>query len=80
MQSSKGMIIFIRVIKLKIVIKGRIYKNGLNVILGCSNIPILWKKHYLKMVHDEGYKQNQHCPERHFHDFNSCKGCFLRNM
>ena len=56
MQSSKGMIKFIRALEL--------------------TIRILWKKHYLKVVHDEGYKYNEHCCMRYFHDFTSCIGCF----
>ena len=80
MQSSKGMCNFIRVIQLRNIIQGRIYKNGLNTYLGCSNIPIIWKKHHLKLVHDEGYKHNQHCCERYFHDFKSCNGYSRRSM
>ena len=61
MQSSKGMNDFIRVIQLKTIIQGRFYKNCLITYLRSSIIPILWKKHYLKMTHDEGYKHNQLC-------------------
>ena len=48
MQMSKGMCKFIRVTVLKSIIQGKLYKNGLNVYLRCSKIPIAWKKHYLK--------------------------------
>ena len=43
-QSSKGMIEFIRVIGLKIIVKGRTYKDVLYHYLECENNPILWKK------------------------------------
>ena len=43
-QSSKGMIKFVRIIEIKIVIKGRIYKDVLDHYLECENNPILWKK------------------------------------
>ena len=44
MQSSKGMIKFIRVIELKVIIKERIYKDILDHFLECENNPFLWKK------------------------------------
>ena len=55
-QSSKGMSKFIRVIELKIMKQGRNYKNDSNAYLGWSNIPILWRKYYLKIAHDGGCK------------------------
>ena len=75
-QSSKGMIKFIRALELTIRIRGRIHKNKINAYLKCAGIPIIWRKHYLKMAHDEGYKYNQHCRMRYVHDFTCCKGCF----
>ena len=44
MQSSNGMIKFIRVIELKTIIKGRIYKDILDHFLEGENVPVLWKK------------------------------------
>ena len=76
MQSSKGMIKFIRALKLTNRMQGRIHKNIVNAYIKCDGIPIIWKKHDLKIVHDEGYKYNQHCCMRYIHDFTSCNGCF----
>ena len=76
MQSSKEMMKFIRALELTIRIKGRIHKNVVNAYLKCYNIPILWKKHYSKIVHDRYYKHNLQCRESHFHDFTNCNGCF----
>ena len=56
MQSSKGMIKFFRALELTIRIQGRVRKNIVNTYLKCDNIPILWKKYYLKIAHDRGYK------------------------
>ena len=75
-QSSKGMIEFIRALELRIRIQGRIHKNVLNACLKCDCIPISWKKHYSKIAHDRYYKHNQHCRESHFHYFTICNGCF----
>ena len=54
MQSSEGMIKFIRALELTITIQERIHKNFVNAYLKCDGIPILWKRYYSKMVHDEG--------------------------
>ena len=75
-QSPKGMVKFIRALGLTIGIQGRIHENNVNAYLNCDGIPTLWKKHYLKMVYDEGYKYNQHCRMRYVHDFTGCNGCF----
>ena len=61
MQSSKGMIKCFRGLELTIRIQGRIHKNVVNAYLKCDGIPILWKKHYLKMAQNGGYKYNKHC-------------------
>ena len=76
MQSSIGMNEFIRALKLIIKIQGKIHKNIVNVHLKCDGIPIIWKKHYSKVVHDRFHKHNLHCLESHFHDFTKCNGCF----
>ena len=44
MQSPEGMIKFIRRIELKIIIKGRFYKDKIYHFLQCENNPISWKK------------------------------------
>ena len=66
MQSSKGTIKLIRTIGLKIIIKGRIYKNVLDLYLECENNPILWKKFFMKIVNDRPKRFIQNCRERHF--------------
>ena len=67
MQSSEGMIKFIRVLELTIRIQGTIHKNILNAYTNCDGIPIIWIKHYLKTAHDEDYIYNQHCRMRYVH-------------
>ena len=76
MQSSEGMIKFIRALEVAIRIQGRIDKSFVNAYLKCDNIPILWKKHYSKIVHDKCCKHNQNCSESRFLDFTKCNGCF----
>ena len=66
MQSSKGMIIFIRILELTIRIKRRIHKNIMNAYLNCDKVPILWKKHYARIRHDRYYEHKQHCRESYF--------------
>ena len=61
---SKGTIKIIKALELTIRVPGRIQKNIVNAYLKCDGLPILWKKQYLKMAHDEGYKYNQHCRMR----------------
>ena len=78
MQSSEGMVEFIRVLELTIRIQERIQKN-VHANLKCDNIPILWKKHYLTIAHDGSCKFNQNCREKYFHDFTSCNGCIWKN-
>ena len=50
MQSIAGSIKFIRVVDLKIIISGKIHRNAENLYLRCENIPILWKKYYVKIA------------------------------
>ena len=52
MRSSNGIIKFIRVIELKNVIKGRIYKDVLYHFLNCENILILWKTFFMKIINE----------------------------
>ena len=73
MQSSKGMIKFVRRSELKIVIKGKIFKDVLDHFLKCENNPILWKKFLMKIVNDRPKKFIQHCRERHFCYFDDYK-------
>ena len=76
MQSSKGMIKFIRALELTIRIEGRLHKKNINAYLICDDLPILWKKHYSKIAHDTYYKHTQHCSESYFHDFIKRNGSF----
>ena len=76
MQSSQGMCKFIRLIELKIIIEGEIYDNVINIYLKSENIPILWKKIFLKIANDRDNGSNifnQHHRERHFYKFNGFK-------
>ena len=65
-QSSKGIIKFIRALELTIRTQGRIHKIVENVYLRFDNIPILWKKQYSKIAHDRYYKHSLHCRENRF--------------
>ena len=72
MQSSKDMINLIRIIELKIIIKGRIYENVIDNYLKSGCIPILWKRIFVKIVRERDNLYNrperfiQHCRQRHF--------------
>ena len=69
MQSSKGVYKIIRALDLIIIIQGIIYKNVENVYLRCNNIPILWRKVYLKFANDREFVSNRFtldCRQRHF--------------
>ena len=61
LQSTKGMIKFIRALELTIRIQGKVHKNIINAYVNCDNVPILWKKHYAKIKHDRYDKHNQLC-------------------
>ena len=76
MQSSEGMIKFIRALELTIRIEGRIQKNFVSAFINYDNVPILCKKHYARIGHDRYYKHNQHYRESNIHDFTKCNGCF----
>jgi len=52
MQSSKGICKFIRIIQLKIIIEGKIYKNSTDIYLRCENIPILWRKIFVRIANE----------------------------
>ena len=59
----------IRGLYLIITIHGRIYKNVENMFLRCDNIPILWKKVFLKIANDRERVSGRFirdCRERHF--------------
>ena len=69
MQSSKRVYKFIRALDLIIIIPGIIYENVENMYLRCDNIPILWKKFFLKIANDREFVSNRFildCRERHF--------------
>ena len=72
MQLSKGLYKFIRAIELIIIIQGRNFKNVVNTYLSSENVPILWRKIFIKVAN---YKNNvynrpkriiQHCCQKHF--------------
>ena len=69
MQSSKGMIKLITIFELKIIIKGRIYKDVLDLYLKSEVIPILWIKFFMKIENNSSKGFIQHCRERHFCNF-----------
>ena len=49
MQSSKGMIMLIRIIQVKLKIENKNYKDiTSDLYLDCENIPILWKKNFIE--------------------------------
>ena len=75
MQSTEGMIEFVRAFELTIRTQGRIHKKIVKVYLRCDRDPILWKKRYSKIAHDRYYKHNLHCRESCFHNFIRCNGC-----
>ena len=86
LQSSKGVYNTIRPVELVIIIEGSIYKNVISAFLESDNVPILWKKVFLKIANDRDnvyngpHTFNQHRCGRHFHNLNSCEsiinGCF----
>ena len=69
MQSSKGICKFIRIIQLKIIITGKIYKNFTDMYLRCDNVPIPWEKIFVRTVNerDNGLNSfNELYREKHF--------------
>ena len=72
MQSSEGMCEFFRLLELKIIIEGKIYKKFLNVYLKSESVPMLGRNFFIKIANDIDNVYNgsktfiQHCCERHF--------------
>ena len=64
MQSSKGMIKFVRTIEKKIIIEARTLDN-LNHFLTCENSPTLWQKCFMKIIANRPKIFFQNCRERH---------------
>ena len=56
MQSSKSICKFNRIIQLKIIIEGKIYKNLTDIYLRCENIPILWRKIFVRIANERDHK------------------------
>ena len=52
MQSSRGMCKFNRLFELKIILQGRLYKSDVNAFLKRDNVPISWKKYFVKVEND----------------------------
>ena len=70
-QSSGSMCKLIRIVELKIIKEGRVLKNVKDIYLRSENIPLLWKKFYMKIANERTNqyirsKFMQHCRERHF--------------
>ena len=72
MQSSRGMNKLIRIIELKIIINGTIYKNVLDLYLKSEKIPILWRKYFMEIANDiiRPKQSIQLCREIHYCHFN----------
>ena len=69
MQSSKGIFKFIRIVQLKIIIEGKIYKNLTDIYLRCENIPILWRKIFVRIANKRDNRLIRYSElyrERHF--------------
>ena len=71
-QSSKGMIKLIKVIRVKIIIKGRLNNNMMDIYFKSGIMPILWRKSYVKVVNDRRnlYNRPQNYCEKHYCHFN----------
>ena len=69
MQLSKGICKFVRIIQLKSIIEGKVYKNSTDIYLRCENIPMLWRKIFVRIANE---RDNRLIPydelyrERHF--------------
>ena len=71
MQSSKGKIKLIRVIQVIIIIESRIHNNiSLDFRLEFENIPIIWKKIFMRIVKNRQQKFFQKCCEKPCYQFN----------
>ena len=68
MQTSKGMLKFIRIIELKIIIEGVKNENVLNLHLKSENIPIIWKKIFIKFTNNRNNQFIQGRRERLFYN------------
>ena len=69
MQSSKGICKFIRIIQLKIIIEGKVYKNLTDIYLRSENIPVLWKRIFVRIANERDNRLNSFNEvyrERHF--------------
>ena len=69
MQSSNGICKFIRIFHLKSLIEGKISENLTDFYLRCENIPILWKKFFVRIANERANRikscSEQYC-ESHF--------------
>ena len=73
MQSSKGMIKFIKVIQVKIIIEGKIYNNIIDICFKSGCMPMFWKKFYIKIINERNDKAQrflQNCCEKNYCHFN----------
>ena len=69
MQSSKGICKFIRIIQLKIIVEGKVYKNLTDIYLRSENIPILWRKIFVRIANERDnrlIRYDEVYRERHF--------------
>ena len=69
MQTTKGRYKFIRILQLKIIIQGKIYKNLTDIYLRCENIPILWRKIFVRIANERDnrlIRYDELYRERHF--------------
>jgi len=69
MQTTKGRYKFIRILQLKIIIQGKIYKNLTDIYLRCENIPILWRKIFVRIANERDnrlIRYDEVYRERHF--------------
>ena len=64
MQSSKGMNNFVEIVKLKIIIKGRIY-NETNNCMKRGAVLVLWRKFLLKIVENRPDRFMKCSSEKH---------------
>ena len=72
MQKPRGEINFIKIIEVKIIIKGRFYKNIMDMYFKSECMPILWKNNYERDVNKRRYLYSKHVKrkEKHYCHFN----------
>ena len=72
MQSSKGMVKLIRVIQVKIIIKGKIWSNKMDISFRTGSMPILWRKSYVIVVNNRSnlYNRPENRCEKPYWQFN----------